>query len=425
MNPDRAVSARWYVLFVLMVVYVLNIADRYVVSTLIEPIKADLHLSDSAIGFLTGVALAIFYVTAGLPLAVLADRTNRRTLVALSLAAWSLMTVACGLTRTFGQLMWARIFVGIGEAGGTPASHSLVSDYFSWERRAFALSILSVGVAIGSMVGSSAGYVSDALGWRAAFIVLGVPGVLFACVILLTVKEPQRGRLDRRVATQDRPALRTTLRYILTQRALAHTLIGGALFNLWARGLMWWAPSYLVRSHHMSLGAAGGALALMHGIGGTAVLLLSAVCMARFATADPRAVPWFTAAIVTLATVPSIIAFSTTSTSLAIGMLWLFIPMSYACFGPVFGLCQNLVPAHMRSQSSAILIFVSNIANLMLAPQLVGLASDALEARYGAESLRMALVPLSFVGFWTALHFWYVARDLREGLVRAGNGPLA
>src|ERR1700687_2388603 len=121
MNPDRAVSARWYVLFVLMVVYVLNIADRYVVSTLIEPIKADLHLSDSAIGFLTGVALAIFYVTVGLPLAVLADRTNRRTLVALSLAAWSLMTVACGLTRTFGQLMWARIFVGIGEAGGTPA----------------------------------------------------------------------------------------------------------------------------------------------------------------------------------------------------------------------------------------------------------------------------------------------------------------
>src|SRR3984893_7574012 len=164
----------WYVLFLLTAVYALNIADRFVISTLIEPIKSDLHISDSAVGFLTGASLAIFYVAAGLPLSVLADRINRRNLVACSLAAWSLMTVVCGLTRSFWQLMAARVLVGVGEAGGTPPSQSLISDYFPWRRRAFALSIYAVGASLGSMLGSSAGYLSDQWGWRSAFFVLGL-----------------------------------------------------------------------------------------------------------------------------------------------------------------------------------------------------------------------------------------------------------
>src|ERR1700722_9901999 len=192
---------RWYVLFLLTGVYALNIADRFVVSTLIEPIKAELHISDAAIGWLTGGAIALFYVAAGLPLSVLADRVNRRNLVALSLSAWSLMTVVCGLTRSFWQLMAARVLVGVGEAGGTPPSQSLVSDYFPWRRRAFALSIYAVGASLGSMLGSSAGYLSDRWGWRSAFFVLGVPGIIMACVLRATVKEPVRGRLDARAAS--------------------------------------------------------------------------------------------------------------------------------------------------------------------------------------------------------------------------------
>src|ERR1700719_578429 len=145
MNPDRAVSARWYVLFVLMVVYVLNIADRYVISTLIEPIKADLHLSDTAVGFLTGTALAIFYTGMGIPLGMIADRVDRRKLVALSVGIWSVMTAACGIAANFTQLMLARIGVGTGEAGGTPASQSMIADIFPFHQRVMATSIFTLG----------------------------------------------------------------------------------------------------------------------------------------------------------------------------------------------------------------------------------------------------------------------------------------
>jgi predicted MFS family arabinose efflux permease len=410
---------RWYVLVILTLVYALNIADRFVMSTLIEPIKADLGLSDSAIGFLTGTSLAIFYVTAGLPLAYLADRTNRRTMVALALAAWSLMTACCGIARNFLELMLARIGVGIGEAGGTPPSTALIADYFPWRQRAFALSVYGLGGSLGSMLGSSAGWVSDAFSWRAAFLVLGLPGVLLAIVIGVTVREPARGRLDEAPASQS--GLVETLAFMGRQRALLHALAAAMLYTLWSWGLMWWTPSYLVRSHHLTLGQAGGALSLMHGIGGTAVLILTTLVMGRFAKREPRWVPWYMSATIVAGTIPSIIAFHTASGSLALLMLWIFIPLSYASFGPTFALVQNLVPANMRAQAVAIMLFVANIANLMIAPQAVGAASDLLAPRYGSESLRHALVPLAFVGFWAALHLLLCARHLRSGLERAGN----
>ncbi|MGB6306862.1 MAG: MFS transporter [Steroidobacteraceae bacterium] len=411
---------RWYVLLLLTAVYALNIADRFVMSTLIEPIKADLHLSDSAIGFLTGVSLAIFYVTAGLPLSVLADRINRRNLIAVSLAAWSLLTAVCGVTRTFWQLMSARTLVGIGEAGGVPPSQSLLSDYFGWRYRAFALSIYSVGASVGSMLGLAAGYVSEQWGWRSAFFVLGLPGVLLASILYLTVKEPARGRMD--AAAPLRPAgFLVMLKFVRHQPALLHALLGGTLFTLWAWGLLWWSPSFLVRSHHMTLGAAGGALSLVHGIGGTILLLSTSVLMGRLAGRDARAVPWFAAIVTAVATVPSILAFTVDSRVLSLAMFWVFIPLSYALFGPTFALMQNLVPASMRAQAVALLLFCANVANLIVAPQVVGIASDLLAPRYGTESLRAALVPLSFVGFWAAFHFWMCGRRMVAGLARAGN----
>jgi predicted MFS family arabinose efflux permease len=419
-SQSTTLGRRWYVLMVLTLVYALSIADRFVMSTLIEPIKADLHLSDTAIGFLTGVALALFYVCAGLPLAAFADRTNRRTMIACALGVWSVMTACCGAAQNFSQLLLARMGVGFGEAGGTPASTSLVSDYFPWRRRAFALSVYSVGASLGSMVGSSAGYASDAWGWRAAFFLLGIPGVLFAVVLAVTVREPQRGQLDATTPIT-RSSLLDTLRFLRAQPALVHTLAGASVYTLWAWGLMWWTPSYLVRSHGMALGDAGGALSLMHGIGGTAVLLLTMVIMGRLAKRDARAVPLFVAVTIAVATVPSIIAFAATSTRVALTAFWIFIPLSYAPFGPTFALIQNLVPSSMRAQAVALMLFFSNIANLVIAPQLIGFASDQLSARYGVESLRHALMPLAWVGAWGALHYLWVAKQLTTGLARAGN----
>lgn len=414
-DEDPGGGRAWYVLFLLMLVYALSIADRFVMSTLLEPIKRDLGLSDSSIAFLTGTALACFYVTAGLPLAYLADRTNRRTLVALSLTAWSAMTACCGIVQNVWQMLFARIGVGVGEAGGTPPSVSLLSDYFPWRRRAFAMSLYSLGLSLGSMLGTSAGYVSDAWGWRTAFFVLGIPGVVVAAMVRLTIEEPARGRLDEG-PPPPRASLRETLAFARHQPALLHAWMGAAVYTLWGWGLMWWTPSFLVRSHHMKLGAAGGALSLMNGIGGTAILLLTMVVMAALAKRDVRVVPRFTALVIAVATIPSIIAHVTRSTELAVAMLWIFIPLSYAPFGPTFALLQNLAPASMRAQSAAIMLLLANVANLVIAPQLIGFASDRLAPVYGADSLRIALIPLAFTGFWGAWHYLRCAAHLRQGL---------
>jgi predicted MFS family arabinose efflux permease len=393
---------------------------------LIEPIKAELHISDAAIGWLTGGAQAIFYVAAGLPLSVLADRVNRRNLVALSLGAWSLMTAVCGITRSFWQLMAARVLVGVGEAGGTPPSQSLISDYFPWRRRAFALSIYAVGASIGSMLGSSAGYLSDLWGWRSAFFVLGLPGIAMAGVLYATVKEPARGRLDAPsadVSSRDgqRPGFSDMLKFTRHQPALLHALLGGALYSTWAFGSLWWSPSFLVRSHHMILGDAGGALSLMHGIGGTAVLLGTTVLMGKLTGRDARAVPWFLALCCAFGTIPAVGALIAPSRTAALSMFWLFVPLSYAPIGPCFALIQNLVPARMRSKILGIFLLMTTVGNLVIAPQIVGNTSDLLTTRYGGDALRMALLPLSLLGIWAAAHFWMCSINLKAGLILAGN----
>jgi predicted MFS family arabinose efflux permease len=414
-RDSASIATRWYVLVLLTAVYALNIADRFMISTLIEPIKADLHLSDSAVGLLTGVALAIFYVTAGLPLALIADQRSRRNMIAAALCAWSVATAACGLIRTFQQFMLARILVGVGEAGGTPPSQSLVSDYFPPERRAMALSIFSLGASFGSMIGATSGSISEHWGWRAAFFVLGLPGVLLALLIFMTVREPERGRLDPDSARRTREPVRfkATLRYAWRHPTLLHCLMGGSVFTLWAWGLMWWTPSFLVRSHHLTLGTAGDTLSLINGLGGSIALIATSLVLPIIEKRGPRALPLFTALILAAGIVPTMVAFYTSSTNVAVAMLWIFIPLSYCSFGPIYALVQNLVPAQMRSQSVALLLFLANIANLVIAPQLVGIASDALAPRFGSESLRMALLPLTLCGFWATAHFLIVARRTR------------
>ncbi|HEX3846780.1 MAG TPA: MFS transporter [Steroidobacteraceae bacterium] len=424
MPPQReAGRARWYVLLLLTAVYALNIADRFVISTLIEPIKADLHISDYAVGFLTGASLALFYVAAGLPLSALADRVNRRNLIAVALGAWSVMTVICGFTRTFWQLMIARVMVGVGEAGGTPPSQSLISDYFPWRRRALALSVYAVGAAIGSMLGSSMGYVSDRWGWRSAFFVLGVPGIVVALVVRITVKEPPRGRLDELAPAAAAAPFMEMLRTAWGEPALRHALLGGALYSTWAFGLLWWLPSLLVRSHHMTLGAAGGAVSLMHGLGGTLVLLGTAALMKKLIPLDARAVPLFLVGCCALGSIPAAGALLAAGNAAALGMLWIFVPLSYAPIGPCFALIQNLVPPPMRSKIVGLFLLMTTVGNLVIAPQLIGLGSDLLGARYGADSLRVALLPLSLVGLWAAGHFWACTLRIKAGLARAGNSP--
>jgi predicted MFS family arabinose efflux permease len=414
--PDR-----WYVLGMLTLVYALNIADRFSISTLIEPIRAELRLSDAGIAFLTGGALAIFYVTVGIPVAEFADRANRRNILAVALAAWSAMTALCGLARNWLELTFARFGVGIGEAGGTAPSTSILADNFPPARRPMALTIFALGTCLGAWLGSSvAGSAAERGGWRTAFLVLGIPGVVLALIVWLTVREPRRGQLDASYSAAP-STLAASLRFIAQQRSAVHLLIGGSVATFWSWGLMWWTPAFLQRSHHLTVGQAGQLIGPMHLIAGTASTLLAGWLMARRAAQDPRYVTrllgWVTAAT----TIPSFLLYWVTSERAAVALLWIFVPAVYFYIGPILGLLQNVVPAQMRATTCAILLFLANVANLLLAPQLVGALSDwfALSFGAGTESLRWALLLLAPTGFWAAWHLWTSGRTIRADAARA------
>lgn len=417
-----AAVRRWYALAILTGVYISNIADRFVMSTLIEPIKADLHLSDSAIGFLTGTALAIFYTGMGIPLGLIADRVDRRKLIALSIAIWSLMTAACGAAQSFVQLMLARIGVGIGEAGGTPASQSLLSDLFPFSQRVLATSIFSLGAAAGSMLGSTVGGgLADAFGWRAAFMALAVPGLALAILTRFTVQEPARGTLDADSSSES-ASLLETLRFIRSQRSLLHVLAAVTVVTYWGWGLLWWTPAFLMRAHSMTTGQAGSLLGTINGIGGALGIIAGGLLIHRLGRNDPRWQVWVVGIATVFGTLASIGVFLTTTPATTTLMLWLFVPVAYLNIPPMLSLTQSLALPRMRGVSCALLLFGANIANLALAPQFIGILSDLFQAhsRNAAESLRDALLLNTLTGFWAVYHLWSAGRTLRPDLERAG-----
>ena len=327
----RAPRDRWYVLAIMTLVYALNIADRFSITTLIEPIKKELALSDKGIAFLTGTALVFVYVTVGIPIAALADRFNRRNILAVSLFLWSGITALCGVAQNYGQLLLARIAVGIGEAGGTAPSTSIVADNFPPAQRPLALSFYAIGACLGGWLGSSvAGAAAEAGGWRFAFLVLGIPGVVVALIVWLSVREPGRGQLDS--ATQrSAPAplspgeilaqIAATLRFMGRQRSAIHLVVGGSVATFWSWGLIYWTPAFLQRSHHLTVGEAGGLLGPMHLIAGTAGTLLAGVLMALPAARDPRFITRLLAWAALVTTVPSFFAYEVSSLRTATLML--------------------------------------------------------------------------------------------------------
>lgn len=423
-DPPSAPTDRWYVLIVLTCIYALNIADRFSISTLIEPIRAQLRLSDSQFAFLTGAALATVYVTLGIPVAAYADRGNRRNILVIALALWSGMTAVCGLARNALQLLLARVGVGIGEAGGTPPSTSLLADKFPPARRPMALTVYALGACLGAWLGSSfAGAVAGQHGWRAAFLALGIPGVVLAGIVALSVREPPRGALDAN-ARAGSATFRATLRYLRASRSALHLIVGGSVATLWSWGLMWWTPGFLQRSHHLSVGQAGAALGSMHLIAGTGGTLLAAWLMSRRAASDPRYVARLLALIVALTTVPSFFAYWVSGLTAAKLLLWMFVPGVYFYIGPILGLLQNVVPAAMRATTCALLLFLANFGNLVVAPLTVGWLSDWFRHAFaaGEESLRWSLLLLAPTGFWAAWHLWRGGNTIRADQALASSG---
>lgn len=412
---------RSYVLLILFFGYVINVIDRSVLGILIEPIRAEFSLSDTQLGFLGGIAFALFYSTLGVPIAALADRTSRRNVLAGSVLLWSAMTALCGMAGSYATLLMARIGTAVGEAGGSPPSHSLISDYFPLKERATALSLYALGVPVGTMIGSFlGGWGNDLYGWRTTFVLAGVPGILFALIVYFTVKEPPRGFADgvkAAAAKAPSPPITEVLGFLWRKASFRHLSIAAALHaGVWYGGSTWNA-AFFIRSHNLTSGEAGSYLALFAGIAVIGTFMggfLSDKLSVRFG--DRRWYMWVPG-IATLVMVPfQLLAYLSPSLTVVVPTFAVMVVLASVFFGPSFAMTQSLVTLRMRAVAASILLFVQTLIGLGLGPLFTGMISDALSSELGEQSLRYALVIVGFGNLWSAAHYFIGARSLRDDL---------
>lgn len=411
---------RNYVLATLVVVYVFNFLDRQIVTILAEPIKLDLGLNDTQIGLMTGLAFALFYTVLGIPIARLADRANRVSIISVALVVWSGMTALCGMAQNFTQMLAARIGVGVGEAGCSPPAHSLIADYFPPEQRATALSIYALGIPIGSILGLLAGgWIAEFYGWRIAFLVVGIPGILLAIAVKASIREPIRGMSELGAAVPEgQPPLGATLKVLLANRTLVHIAMGGALTSFVGYGLGQWMPAFFMRIHEMGIAETATYFGLVLGVASAIGTFLGGALADRMAGFDKRVYAWLPAAGVLLAFPFYAVAMMMDNAYMAIAVLVVPSLLNSLWLGPAFGTIQNLAPMRMRALASAILLFILNIIGLGLGPFLVGVLSDLLSDSLGRESLRYAILIATGAYFWAGAHFLMAGRTIRQALER-------
>ena len=420
-NPYTSARARYYALGLLTVVYTFNFVDRQLLSILQESIKADLLLSDQQLGLLTGFAFALFYTLAGIPIARYADRNNRRNVVAIAIALWSFMTAISGLVQNYLQLLLARIGVGVGEAGGSPPAHSMISDIFPPERRASALAFYSMGINFGILFGFLAGgWLNEFFDWRVAFFVVGAPGIVVALFVRYTLREPIRGLMeDRQDVATDTPFPKV-LKLLWSRLSFRHLAIGGALNAFAGYSSSNWTASFMIRSHDMSTGELGTWLALIMGVGGAIGVFWGSYIAERLAKFDVRWYMWMPT-ITGMICVPFMIAtyvvegaYTALIVSVVPGILF------NVYLGNSLAMTHALVGLRMRAVASAILFFLINLIGMGLGPWGVGLLSDMLSAELGNESLRYAMLYLLPAAMgWSAVHFLLASRTLQKDLEAA------
>jgi predicted MFS family arabinose efflux permease len=433
--PLVSAGYRRYALVILLLVYTVNFLDRQVVTILAEPIKDDLGISDTQLGLLTGFAFGIVYVGFGLPVARLADRFNRVWIIAGSLVVWSSFTVLCGRAVNFPMLVAARMGVGIGESGCTPTSHALIADYTPRAQRASALAFFSMGTPLGSLIGLAAGgVIADAFGWRTAFLLAGLPGLILAIVVVFTLKEPRRAMsaASAEAAKQARLGLRATLRYLSRKRTFWLIAFGASIKSFIGYGHAPFTAAFLLRVHAdeisdlaagfglMPVGFIGIALGLLNGVFGTISSYLGGALADRLGARDLRAygsvpavaslvsIPFFTAAMLSDSVVLTLVLLVP---SYLLGSLW---------FGPVYSSAQGLVPPQMRATSASLVLFIINMMGLGLGALVVGAMSDGFNFGLGlgeAEGVRWALIASAYFGLISAVLFWLARGRIREEMV--------
>jgi predicted MFS family arabinose efflux permease len=420
-NAYTSKRARNYALGLLTVVYAFNFIDRQLLAILQESIKADLALTDGQLGLLAGFAFAVFYVTAGIPIARFADRSNRRNIVAGSVFIWSFMTAISGFAQNYTQLLLARIGVGVGEAGGSPPSHSIVSDIFPPEQRASAMGFYSTGVNIGILFGFLlGGWLNEYFGWRVAFMVVGAPGILLAILVRTTLAEPIRGLTEQKQVSEETTPFMDVVSLLWRRRSFRHMAFGAALNAFAGYSSASWSASFFIRSHGMSTGELGTWLALISGLGGAVGVFLGGVIADKLAPLDKRWYMWVPA-LAGIISVPFIApVYLVESAYLALTLSIIPGLLHNVYLGSTIATTHGLVGLRMRALSSAILFLILNLIGLGLGPVAIGLLSDYLNPLYGADSLRQAMLyVLPVVTLWSSFHFYKAAKTLREDLAAA------
>jgi predicted MFS family arabinose efflux permease len=439
-NPVFTPGGRAWFLFLLLATYTCGFIDRVIVATLGPAITADLGLSDLQFGLLGGLAFAVFYSAFGLPVARLAERRSRVNIIAWSVAIWSAMTALCGLAASYWQLLLCRMGVGVGEAGCTPPAASLISDLYPARERASALSIYSLGVPLGTTIGAIAGgWLAQTVGWRAAFLIVGLPGLLLALVVKLTLREPPRGHADGRTVPEEAPPLGAVIRRLRGRTSSLHILAGCAVTTLANNGIILFTPSYFVRRFEMGMADVGLVYGLILGTASTAGLLAGGFGVDLGAKRDVRWYAWIPAGGVLVAAPCFLLAYTRDTPVAAFAFVLAGVLAVSAYWAPSFAYFQNVVEPRMRASVTALLLLAMNVLGQGLGPMVMGLLSDlsasrafstfgsyqaiclggdsalagvyaAACAEASAAGLQTAIVWTSMLFVWGAVHYALAAR---------------
>ena len=450
----------------LLAIYTSNFVDRQVLSVLQQPIKEELKLTDGQLGLLQGFAFAIFYSILGIPIARLAERRSRKTIIAVSVLVWSGMTALCGMAGSFGALFLFRVGVGVGEAGASPPAHSMIADYYPPQKRATALSIYSLGIPLGSLLGAVlGGLVAQRYGWRPAFFVVGAPGVLLAILSQFTLREPPRGHSEAPAsqtgdpagdALQDAasaaPSFGAVVRRLGSKPAFLHIAAGAALASFAGYGINAFAAPYYIRTFGLTLAQVGVVFGIVAGLGAGVGVLAGGLISDRAGRGDRRWYAWAPAIGTAVGAPLYMVAFLLPSWQASVAVLFVTGAFVYTYLGPSFGVMHNMVSPRMRATATALLFLIINLIGLGLGPTVVGLLSDAFAAHAfhaydpvghaafkalcpggraaaraapalglacrhaSATGVRWAIVAGAAVYLWAAAHYALAARTLRRDL---------
>jgi MFS family permease len=410
-------SHRRYALGIMTAVYTLNLVDRGLVAVLLQPIKEDMHLSDTQLGLMTGIVFAAFYATFGIPIARWADRGDRVTITALAIAVWGLTVMSCLLVTNYIQLLLARMASAIGESGCKPPTYSLIGDWYPRPaERTGAMTIYWLGGSVATLVSFAVGgLLNEAYGWRLTFFLMGLPGLVLAVIVRLSLVDP---RISPSPADhQELPPLRSVLTTLWRRKSMRHLTLALILLYTLGSGLSPWYTAFMIRSHQMGTGEVGVWLGVIFGVGGVLGVIIGGYVATRWLSNSEKSQMRISAITVGLQ-VPCLFIFVMVEQKqhALIALAPVIVLFSFF-MGPTYALMQRLVPDKMRATVLAVVMFLVNLIGMGVGPQIVGILSDVLAPVAGIDSLRYAMLIVSFTALWSAYHFWRASGTIGNDLL--------